>query len=282
MTTALKICAIAAGLALPLALPLASASAQNLKTGVDGTFAPHAFPNLSGGTEGFNMDLGKALADKLGVEIDIDVTQWSGLLPGMAAGTYDFVLAPTTVTEERAANMIFTEPYLNTDFQFVTKAGAPEITDLKEFEGKVIAVNKGSAYDQWAREIEGDVGWTVESYGTNLDALQAVMSGRAFANVAGNTASAWAVKSNPQLALSYLYSTGKVFSIPLRSDNTELRATLDHALECLKADGTIAELHEKWFGYAPAADSASATIYPGVGIPDLPGYDADAAPGECS
>ncbi|UOM34706.1 transporter substrate-binding domain-containing protein [Acuticoccus sp. I52.16.1] len=282
MTPALKATLIAAGLAVPLiAAPLA-ASAQSLKTGVDGTFAPHAFPTLDGKTEGFNMDLGAALGEALGTEVEIDVTQWSGLLPGMQAGTYDFVLAPTTVTEERAGNMIFTEPYLNTDFQFVTKKGAPEITDLKEFDGKVIAVNKGSAYDQWARDIAGDIGWTVESYGTNLDALQAVMSGRAFANVAGNTNSAWAVKTNPQLQLSYLYSTGKVFSIPLRTDNTELRAKLDMALECLKESGKLAELHEKWFGYAPAADSATATIYPGVGIPDMPGYDATEHELSCS
>ncbi|RAI00481.1 polar amino acid ABC transporter substrate-binding protein [Acuticoccus sediminis] len=269
---------LAAGLA---AAPVA-ASAQSLKTGVDGTFAPHAFPTLDGKTEGFNMDLGKALGEELGTEVDIDVTQWSGLLPGLQAGTYDFVLAPTTVTPERAENMLFTEPYLNTDFQFVTKKGAPKITDLKEFKDKVIAVNKGSAYDEWARGIADEIGWTVESYGTNLDALQAVMSGRAFANVAGNTNSAWAVKQNPQLELSYLYSTGKVFSIPLRLDNTELRAKLDMAVECLKKSGTLAELHEKWFGYAPAADSATATIYPGVGIPDMPNYDATEHELQCS
>ena len=277
MKTALTATLIAAGLALPLA-----ASAQTLKTGVDGTYAPHAFPTLSGSTEGFNMDLGKALSEELGEEIDIDVTQWSGLLPGLQAGTYDFVLAPTTVTEERAENMLFTEPYLNTDFLFITKKGAPEITDLKEFEGKVIALNKGSAYDQWARDIADEIGWTVESYGTNLDAIQAVMSGRAFANVAGETSSAWAVKQNPQLARSYLYSTGKVFSIPLRSDNTELRARLDIAIECLKKNGTLAELHEKWFGYPPAEGSATATVYPGVGIPGLPGYDESAESGACS
>ena len=90
--------------------------------------------------------------------------------------------------------MLFTEGYLNTDFQLVVAKNSPNISSMEEFKGKVIAVNKGSAYDRWARDLEGEIGWTVESYGTNTDAVQAVVSGRAFANVAGNTVSAFAVK----------------------------------------------------------------------------------------
>jgi polar amino acid transport system substrate-binding protein len=268
-------------LAAALALPLSAAQAQSLRTGVDGTFAPHAMPTLDGGTEGFNIDLHAALEDFLGEEIALDVAQWSGLLPGLQAGTYDFIVAPTTVTEERADNMLFTEGYLNTDFQFVVKAGTPPVESLEDFEGKTIAVNKGSAYDRWARGLEDEIGWNIESYGTNLDAIQAVLSGRAFANVAGNTNSAWAVKNNPQLELSYLHSTGRVFSMPLRLDSTELRVRMENAIECLKLDGTIAELHEKWFGYAPAPGSAAVTVYEGTGVPGIANYDPTPREPEC-
>ena len=95
--------------------------------------------------------------------------------------------APVTVTKERADNYLFTEGYLNTDYQFLTKKGEPAVTDLKQLKGKVVSVNKGSAYDSWARELEAEIGWTVESFGTQTDAVQAVMAGRAYANVAGNT-----------------------------------------------------------------------------------------------
>lgn len=271
----------AGALAAAIALPLGAANAQELRTGIDGTFAPHAMPTLDGGTEGFNIDLHAALEEFLGQEIALDVAQWSGLLPGMQAGTYDFLVAPTTVTEERAANMLFTEGYLNTDFQFIVKAGTPPVESLEEFEGKTIAVNKGSAYDRWARGLEEEIGWTVESYGTNLDAIQAVLSGRAFANVAGNTNAAWAVKNNPQLELSYLHSTGRVFAMPLRLDSQELRVTLENAIECMKMDGTIAELHEKWFGYAPAPDSAAMTVYEGTGVPGIENYDPTPREPEC-
>lgn len=265
------------GLALALAMltaPGAVAEEHPLKVALDGTFAPHAMPKLSGGTEGFNVDLANALGERLGRKMDITAAQWSGLLPGMQAGTYDFIVAPTTVTEERTKNLLFSEGYLNTDFQFAVKKGAPEITDIAAFKGKVIAVNKGSAYDQWARGLVAEIGWTVESYGTATDAVQAVMSGRAFATVAGNTVTAWAVKKNPGLQLSYLHSTGKVFAIPFRKDDGAMRNMVEDALECLKLDGTIAMLSEKWFGVAPAAGSAAVTVFEGYGVPGMEGHDA--------
>jgi polar amino acid transport system substrate-binding protein len=273
-----------ASIALIAALAATPALAQEppLRTGVDGTFAPHAMPNLAGGIQGFNVDLGNEIAKRLGRKITIDATQFSGLIPALQAGTYDFLAAPVTVTKERAENLLFTEGYLNTDFQFVVRKDAPEITKLEDFKGKVIAVNKGAVYDSWARDLAGKIGWSVESFGTNTDAVQAVISGRAYANVAGNTAVAWAAKNNPAIKLSYLYSTGLVWAVPVRKDNVELRRKLDVAIECMKRDGTLAKMHEKWFGVPPAPGSAAATIYPGYGVPDMPGYDATEHPPACS
>ncbi len=244
------------------------------KVGLDGTFAPHAMPKLAGGVEGFNVDLANEIGRRLGVKMDITAAQWSGLLPGMQAGTYDFIVAPTTLTEARSKSMLFTEGYLNTDFQFVTKKGAPAVKSLEGFKGKTIAVNKGSAYDRWARGLADKIGWKVESYGTNTDAVQAVVSGRAFANVAGNTVSAWAVKKNGQIQLSYLHSTGKVFSMPFRKDSVALRNKVENVIECMKLDGTFAKMSEKWFGVTPVKGSAAVTVYPGYGHPGFAGHDA--------
>jgi polar amino acid transport system substrate-binding protein len=249
-----------------------------LKTAVDGTFAPHAFPILSGGYQGFNVDLATEIGRALKRPVQVDAAQFSGLLPALQAGTYDFIIAPTTVTKERAENLLFVEGYLNTDFQFLTKRDAPDIAKLDELKGKVVAVNKGSAYDSWARGLEGQAGWTVESFGTQSDATQAVLAGRAYATVTGNTVAAWAAKNNPQLKTSYLHSTGLVWSAPVRKGNEAMRAELEGAIECLKRDGTVARLHEKWFGTKPLPGSAALTVYPGTGVPDMPGYDPTPRP----
>jgi polar amino acid transport system substrate-binding protein len=259
---------------LVLALPGIGVAQQPLRTAVDGTFAPHAMPRLEGGIQGFNVDLANEVGKRLKRPVEIQAMQFSGILPALQAGSIDFVAAPVTVTKERAENYIFTEGYLNTDYQFLTKKGEPPVTDLKQLKGKVIAVNKGAIYDSWARGLEAEIGWSVESFGTQTDAVQAVLAGRAYANVAGNTAIQWAVKQQAQLQLSYLHATGLVWAMPLRKDQLALRAELENAIECMKKDGTMAAMHERWFGTKPEPNSPAVTIYPGTGVPGTPGYEA--------
>src|SRR3546814_20846045 len=100
-----------------------------------------------------------------------------------------------------------------------------------------------------------------------------MIAGRAHATVAGNTVAAWAVKKNPRIRLSYLHSTGLVWAAPVRKDDQAMRKLIEDAIECMKLDGTIAALHEKWFGTKPAAGSAAVTVFPGYGVPGMPGYD---------
>ncbi|MBD0275579.1 MAG: transporter substrate-binding domain-containing protein, partial [Acetobacteraceae bacterium] len=89
-----------------------------LRCAVDGTFAPHSFPKLEGGVQGFQVDLFQEVAKRMGRRIAIDSASFSGLIPALNAGRYDFLCAPTTVTPERAANLLFTEGYLWTELQF--------------------------------------------------------------------------------------------------------------------------------------------------------------------
>jgi polar amino acid transport system substrate-binding protein len=103
--------------------------------------------------------------------------------------------------------------------------------------------------------------------------VQAVISARAYTVLLGNTAAAWAAKNNPALKLSLVESTGLVFAVPMRKDNVALRDKIEVAIECMKKDGSIPKLHEKWFGLAPAATSAAVRIFPGFGAPGMPGYD---------
>lgn len=249
-------------------------SSKTLNVALDGTFAPMAMPKMGGGVEGFNVDLANAIGAQLKQNIHITSAQFSGLISAMQAGTYDFLVAPVTINKERAKNMLFSEGYLNTDYQFLVKKGTPKITGLSGFENKVVAVNKGSNYDKWARDNAAKYHWKVASYGTNSDAIQAVVSGRAFAALSGNTTAAWAAKRSPMVDLSYVYSTGAVWGFPFRPDDHAMRDKVDAAIECLKVNGTISKLSQKWFGVTPKPGSAAVTPQSGYGEPGFAGYDA--------
>lgn len=244
-----------------------------LVTGVDATFAPHAMPKLGGGIDGFNVELGQALAKQLGTTITIEGTEFSALIPGMNAKKYDFVLAPTTVTEERSKAMLFSEGYLNTDFAFVVAKGAADMKGVEDLKGKTISVNKGSAYENWARDNMTKYGFKYDVYATNADAIQAVLSGRAYANMAGNTVAAWVAKQNSAVRVTYTLPTGLVWSLAFRLDDKAGRDEISMALKCLKKNGTVSKLAQKWFSFTPEAGSAAVTIVPGQGVPNMPGYD---------
>jgi polar amino acid transport system substrate-binding protein len=270
------------GLAAAVMAVAGAHAAEPLRTGVDATFAPHAMVKLGGGLQGFNIDLGEELAKRMGRKIEIEGTEFSGLIPGLNAKKYDFVLAPVTVTPDRAKAMLFTEGYLNTDFSFVIKKDAPEIKSLDQLKGKTIAVNKGSAYETWCKDNAEKYGFKYDVYGNNADAIQAVQTGRADANLAGNTVSAWAAKQNPAVKTSYTISTGLVWALAFRKDDTAGRAAASMALKCMKKDGTVAKLAEKWFGFKPGPDQAAVKIEAGTGVPGMDGYDPAPVTLKCS
>jgi len=273
----------AAALALLAGTALGTgAYAQPIRTAVDATFAPHAMMKMGGGLEGFNIDLGNEIARRLGRPIEIEGTQFSGLIPGLNAKKYDFILAPTTVTKERAESLLFVEGYLDTDYMFVQKKSEPAFKTLEELKGKTITVNKGSAYESWAKANMDKYGFKYDVYDTNADAIQAVLSGRAYANMSGNTGAQWAAKQNPLLQTSYRVVTGLVWSIPFRKDDVEGRAKVSMVIKCMKIDGTIGKLHEKWFGEKAAPDSSAMKPVPGTGVPGMAGYDPTPVTPKCS
>src|SRR5437764_3018694 len=150
--------------------------APPLRTAVDGTFAPHAMPKLGGGIEGFNIDLFTEAAKRMHRDITIESTSFSGLIPGLQSGRYDFIAAPTTVTKERAENMIFTAGYLWTAYQFGIRKGTPPIKDWSDLKGKVVSVNKGTPYETLSKQMGEKLGFSVQAYDTQPDATQAVPS----------------------------------------------------------------------------------------------------------
>lgn len=236
-------------------------------------FAPHAMMAPNGEVEGFNVDLAREIAARLGRPgFEIVDSEWSSIFSGLYAGKFEFVIAPTTITEGRAERVLLTEGYLDTDPVFLRRKDQPELTSLDELRGQAIAVNNGSAYDLWATDNYEELGFEVLRYGKNADAVQAVLSGRAFANLVGESVAMWAIRQNAAVRADFRIRAETAFAVAFRNDDVELRNRVETILECMKIDGAIARIHETWLGVAPAPGSAAVTAYPGFGPPGLPGF----------
>ena len=278
MKTTLIAAAVAA-----IGLAAAPANAETQKMAADVGYAPHVMAAADGGVEGYNVDLTNEIAKRMGIEVEIVDQEWSGIFAGLAAGKYVAIIAPTTVTEERAQKMLFGEPYFEVNYQFLIRKGATQVDKLEDLSGKTIAVNKGNFYDKWLTERQDQYGWKIERFGKNADAIAAVAAGRADANLAGDSVAGWTAKKNPLVEPSNLVvSSGRVAAFVFDPSNADMRAEMEKVVECMKADGTIAKIHEKWTGQAPRAGGAAYEVQPGIGVPGFPGYDETASNSGCS
>ena len=262
--------------------PGGTANQAPLRCAVDGTFAPHASPRLEGGVQGFQVDLFQEVAKRMGRTITIDSASFSGLIPALNAGRYDFLCAPTTVTPERAANLLFTEGYLWTELQFGIRRGSPPIRSEDDLRGKTISVNKGTPYEQWVTRNAERLDLKLLAFDTQPDAVQAVIQGRAQANLSGNTVVKYSASRAPQYVADYVIpGTRMHWGTPFRQDSGALRNQVEGVIECMKRDGTVARLSERWFGAAPKEDDAERVSFPGFGPPGLPGHDPTPSEPRC-
>jgi polar amino acid transport system substrate-binding protein len=267
--------AVAALLATPaLAQDADHPANEKLKVACDLGFAPFCFKTATGETTGFTYDMSAALAKQLGRPgVEVTDSNFSAIFAGLFSKRYEMIPAPTNITPERSQQMLFSEPYMPTGLGFLVKKGG-KITNLEDLKGKAVTVNNGSISDKWLTDNEAKYGYTIQRYNKNADAVQAVMIGRAFANVADVPVSRYVATQTPTAEVAFVLDSGRNFGIAFRKEDAAFRAKVEAALECIKTDGTLAKIHEKWFGVKPDAGSSMDKVYPGVGAPDFEGYDA--------
>jgi len=269
--------ALVALLCVPAALAQSSdhPSNQPLTVAADVGFAPFAMTNASGQTVGFEVDVGNEIAKRLGRPgLKIEDVNFSAIFAGLFAKRYEFIIAPTNITQERAQQMLFTEGYMDTGLGFVVKKGA-DLSDLSTLKGKAVAVNNGSVSDTWATDNASKYGFTIQRYDKNADAVQAVLTGRAVANIADLPASQYAATQNPLIEVGHVVYTGRSFGYVFRNDDVAFRNKVECIVEGMKLDGTLAQIYEKWFGQAPGPDTATSKVWAGYGMPGFKGYSAD-------
>ena len=218
----------------------------------DGAYPPMEFPDPNNPSElvGFDIDLGKAIAEKLGVEHRVHVADWDGLLAGLQTKKFDAVMSAMNITEDRKASADFV-PYIEMGQVVVVKKGNPlGIRGLDDLKGKKIAVQLETTNEELARSIEGAQVTTFQAF---PEALQEVANGRADATILDEPVALYYVQTQPDL---YEIVGEPVQPMPmgiaLPKGETELVEAIQKALDELKADGTYDRIYEKWFGKKPA------------------------------
>lgn len=225
------------------------------------------------GPEGFGVDLMNEIARRLGrpgVEI-VDIN-FSGLFAALFAKRFEFTANPLNITEERAQRMLYTEPFFATGNGFITRRG-DTMANLEALRGRAVAVNRGTISDTWATANAERYGFEVQRYDTFPDSVQAVLTRRAFAAINEIPTTVYAASQNRNITVAFRDYTGRNFGIAFRPESREYRNRVEEAIECMKQDGTLARLHEKWYGSAPEPGTSLTQVFPGYGPPGLPGFE---------
>lgn len=264
---------------------LGAAMAQDrgtLQVATDVGFSPFAFTTPSGELTGFSIDLINELYPRLGYsDVEIVDVNFGSIFAGLYGERYDFILGMVTVTEERAQEMLFSEPYLPTGLSLLASSNVEVLTGFQDLEGKAVAVNSGSISDTWATDNAETYGFNVQRYNNVSDAFQAVGTNRAYVAMAETPVIRYATVQNERFKEVLTIDTGQSFAFAFRPEDTELRAEVERALECAKLDGTVAEIHRTWFNSEPDQGLAAASVYVGYGAPNFSGYALDYHYPEC-
>lgn len=193
---------------------------------------------------GFDIDLAKAIADKLGVEAAFEPTDWDGLLTGLATDKYDAVISTMNVTEERLQNADFAE-YAILDQVFVIAKGATPVTSSADLAGLRVAVQVETTSQDIAEAVEGTIVTTFDSFD---QAFLEVRNSRADVVVVDEPVGLYyeARHSDTYTVSGYADEAAPV-GIAVKK-GSDLKAAIDKAIADLKADGTYKQISEQWFG----------------------------------
>lgn len=240
-------------LALTLGLGSAHAATPStlqkgvLKIGMEGTYAPFTYKDASGTLTGFDVDIAKAVAAKLGLKAEFVLTEWSGILAGLQANKYDVIVNQVGITAERQKTIGFSKPYAYSSPQIIVKkTGSFTPKTLADLKGKRVGVGLGSNFEKSLRDAGGI---NVVTYPGAPEYLADLAAGRLDAAYNDRLLVGYLIKSqNLPVRGAGVIGDPEAVGIAMKKTNTSLKAAVDKALLQLKADGTYAKISRKWFG----------------------------------
>lgn len=243
----------AAGLAASLAGPAAAQSnleniksAGALRIGTEGTYAPFTYHDASGALVGFDVEIGREVAKRLGVEAQFLEGKWDGLIAGLDANRYDTVINQVGITEERKKKYDFSEPYIASKAVLIVKADNEEIKSFADLHGKSSAQsltsNFGKLAEQNGAQLVGTDGFD--------QSIQLVLQGRADATINDSLSFYDFKKAKPDapVKIAAEEANADYSGIIVRKGEPDLLAAVNKALDEIKADGTYQKIANKYFG----------------------------------
>lgn len=223
---------------------------NTLVIGLDDSFPPMGFRNENNEIVGFDIDLAKAVGEKLGMEVKFQQISWASKEQELSSGNIDCIWNGFAYNEERAATMTLTEPYINAGMYFILR-GDSQVKNQDELKGKKIGVQSGSV--QQLDLEKSDFGKEVEivQYGDFLTAFMDLEAGGIDAVFGSKISGNYLIKTkNKDYKTMDSENISEVSGdvIAFKQGNTELRDKIQNALYELKKDGTLSKISENWFG----------------------------------
>ena len=223
-------------------------SRGTLIVALEGAWQPWSYHDESDTLVGYDVEVSRAIAEKLGVEPEYVESDWDSLFAGMDAGRYDLVCNGVEVTDERSKTYDFTAPYGYIHTALAVKKDNDTITSFEDLKGKTTANSLASTY----MELAESYGATVQGIDTLEETIQLLTAGRIDATLNADVSFYDYLNVHPDADFKIVAQTEDAshVAIPLRKgeETASLREAIDKAIEELRAEGTLTELSEKYFG----------------------------------
>lgn len=218
-----------------------------LTVGTEGTYKPFSYhEGGSGDLTGYDVEVITAVAEKLGVEAEFEETQWDAIFAGLEAGRFDVIANQVSITDERKETYDFSDPYTVSSGVIVTTADNTDITSFEDLSGKTTAQSLTSNWYELAQEAGADVE-PVEGWAQSVTLLE---QGRVDATINDELTYLDYQKTSNNAGIKIAVTTDETSesAVAVRKGSTDLVDAIDTALGELRADGTLTEISEKYFG----------------------------------
>jgi cystine transport system substrate-binding protein len=227
-----------------------------LRVGTEGVYSPFSYHDASGQLAGYDVDVARAVADKIGVTVEFVETPWDSMFAALEAGRFDVVANEVTITPERQAKYDLSEPYSVGEGVIVTRAGDDSIKTLDDLKGKVAAEN---ATSNWS-EIARNAGARVEAVEGFTQAITLLNQGRVDVVVNDSIAVYAYLAETGDTSVKIAGKVGEKSEqgFAARKDSG-LLPELNRAIDELRADGTLASISQKYLNANASGGPASAS-----------------------